>query len=168
MTRNFSRCFKILLATRIYKKNDLKLLFIHKNDSKISTRTPRFKTKTPSNKTLAKMQTSPESSTSLCVCALAVFVRQRVACEELDMSFRGIRHLKREEVKATQLGIKHQPTSAWSSAKLMKTSARSSGRTTKIYLISLGFIAGVGAPCETHLFSALKVNVTQQPTLYWN
>lgn len=47
-----------------------------------------------------------------CVCALAVFARQRVACEELDMSFRGIRHLKREQVKATELGIKHQPTSA--------------------------------------------------------
>lgn len=47
-----------------------------------------------------------------CVCARAVFARQRVACEALDMSFRGIRHLKREQVKATELGIKHQPTSA--------------------------------------------------------
>lgn len=46
------------------------------------------------------------------VCALSPCLRGRVACEELDMSFRGIRHLKREQVKATELGIKHQPTSA--------------------------------------------------------
>lgn len=47
------------------------------------------------------------------VCALApVFARRRVACEELEMSVRGIRHLKREEVNATQLGIKNQATSA--------------------------------------------------------
>lgn len=93
-------------------------------------------------------------------------MRQRVACEELEMSFRGIRHLKREEVKATQLGIKHQPTSAPSSLKLMKTSARSSPRTFPIYFISLGFTIWhyrVGAPRETHLFfSALKVNVNNQ------
>lgn len=76
----------------------------------------------------------------VCVCASVVFARHRVACEELDLSFRGIRHLKREEVKATQIGIKHQPTSAPSSAKLMKTSARSSHRTSSIYFISLGFI----------------------------
>lgn len=105
------------------------------------------------------------------VCARALFVRQRVACEELDMSFRGIRHLKRKEVKATQLGIKHQPTSAPSSAKLMKTSARNSHRTSSNYFISLGFIIWhyrVGAARETHLFIALKVNENQQPTLYWN
>lgn len=47
-----------------------------------------------------------------CVCAGGVFARPRVACEELDMSFRGIRHLKREQAKATELGIKHQATSA--------------------------------------------------------
>lgn len=53
--------------------------------------------------------------TVACVCVRprrCVFVRQRVACEELDMSFRGIRHLKREEVQETQLVVKNQATSA--------------------------------------------------------
>lgn len=73
------------------------------------------------------------------VCALRLWGRE-LRAKSFDMSFRGIRHLKREEVKATQLGIKHQPTSAPSSAKLMKTSARSSLRTSPIYMISFGFI----------------------------
>lgn len=83
------------------------------------------------------MRASPESSTNLvklvclwasvCVraCVRALCLWGGVACEELDMSFRGIRHLKGEEVKATQLGIKHQATSAASSTNLTKTSARS-------------------------------------------
>lgn len=82
---------------------------------------------------------------SVCVCRApspSVFVRQRVACEELDMSFRGIRHLKRKEVKATQLGIKHQPTSALSREQLMKTSAREAHRDPLRFIlyISIGFI----------------------------
>lgn len=96
------------------------------------------------------------------VCAGALFVRQRVACEELDMSFRGIRHLKREEVKATQLGIKHQPNICLEQCKADENI--SSDGTSAIYLISLGFIIRhyrVGVPWETHLFSALKVNVAQ-------
>lgn len=46
----------------------------------------------------------------LCVCARAppCLRGTEFACEELDMSLRGIRHLKREEVKATRRRIKHQ------------------------------------------------------------
>lgn len=87
-----------------------------------------------------------ERARGICVCVRAPAPCLRgteFACEELDMSFRGIRHLKREEVKATHLGIKHQPTSAPSSAKLMKTSARNSPQEPlRFILISLGFITG--------------------------
>lgn len=105
---------------------------------------------------------APESSTAQCVrpctrvrarcvCAGAVFARQRVACEELDMSFRGIRHLKREQVKATELGIKHQHLPEQSKAD---ENISSGLRTSHIYFISPGFIIWLyesGARREPHL-----------------
>lgn len=114
----------------------------------------------------ACVRLSVRARVRVCVCARAVFVRQRVACEELDMSFRGIRHLKREEVKATQLGIKHQPTSAPSSAELMKTSARSSCRSFisfSLFPVDLSFgITESVHPGRRISFSALNVNVTKR------
>lgn len=89
------------------------------------------------------------------------------ACEELDMSLKGIRHLKRKEVKATHLRIKHQPTSASSSCKADEniSSELGHGNLWRIVFyfpldLSLGNSASRCKPGETHLRAALEVDVT--------
>ncbi|MEQ2161094.1 hypothetical protein GOODEAATRI_006220 [Goodea atripinnis] len=80
------------------------------------------------------------------------------------MSLRGIRHLKREEVNATQLGIKNQTTSASEPqrrATLMKTSARSSCRTPIALLLSSRWICRCPEPGAS--LGHFKVDVILEP-----
>ena len=88
----------------------------------------------------AQMFVYVRARANVCVRSPGLFARRRVACEELDMSFRGIRHLKREEVEGDSIAYKASHHICPEHCKPMKTSARSSALDVGVILFFLGMI----------------------------
>ena len=117
---------------------------------------------------------------SVCVCVCeCVCVRSRSVCEA-ESCVRRARHVIQRNPPPETRGSEGDSIGYKASANICPEQCKADENISSelaqdrspIYFISLGFIIvgtnRVGAPRETHLFSALYVNVTPQPSLYWN